>query len=160
MQRLLRPLNLSEMSDSECQIWRAEIKQQRALLQKGARRDSILEEHIETSDEPAFDLASFCFRMVLSGIPRKAQQAILDYIEDINEPTIDRPSDEQELFIRRFLELVDGAIWHSSLYEGTRGIAQSLLWIVGSDIHPDDKMADDLLLELRGLAEVLSGIAT
>ena len=68
----------------------------------GHENESEESETLLTSSQPDLDLDSFRQHIAFSLIPKKAQQAILGYIEDIGDPTIDRPSDEQALFLRHF----------------------------------------------------------
>jgi hypothetical protein len=110
--------------------------------------------------DPSFAWESFRQHIEQSGIPKKAYRAILNYIEDIDSVTINTSSDQHELYLCRFFELVASAVDAYPVYEGTRGLAHALSWISRSDIHADDDMAGHLLSDLEGLADVLSGIAT
>ena len=44
--------NLSQISDSDYQIWHAEIKQKRAILRKGSRKDPTVRDPIVTGEGP------------------------------------------------------------------------------------------------------------
>ena len=95
-------------------------------------------------------------------VPQTARRVILDFVTDLDAPSIDMSPEQTERYRSQFQRIVCGAVDEHEPREGVVGLANDLRFIAALELRSFERQdfALELARDLEALAEILDSIAT